>query len=140
MPSVSLALCVNADHVNLRAKPDAKSKVSWVVGRNMPLIQIDKRGPWLQVRDFEGEKHWIHARHVTSKVNCVVVRAKVANLRLGPGSEYHPTDLGLVKKYATFKKVGREEEWLKVQDSFGQIHWAHEKSVWEPRNYSRITF
>lgn len=140
LPSLSQALCVNGDHVNLRAKPDAKSKVTWIVGRNMPLMEVERKGAWMQVKDFEGERHWIHLRNVTSRVDCVVVRAKVANLRLGPGSQFAQTDLGYVKKYATFKKLGRDEEWLKVQDAFGQIHWAHETTVWEPRNYSRVTF
>lgn len=135
------ALCVNADHVTLRAKPSAKSKVSWTVGKNMPLLHAGrKEGPWIQVKDLEGEHHWIHARYLTHKVDCVIVRANTTNLRIGPGKQFAQTDLGTVKKYATFRKVGRDEDWIKVQDGFGQIHWTHESTVWEPRNYSRITF
>ena len=139
-PSFAFALCVNSDNVSLRAKPDANAKVSWTVGRNMPLLQVDRKGAWIQVRDFEGEQHWIHARNVNTRIECVVVRSSIANLRSGPGSQFGQTDLGFVKKYATFKKITRDEEWLKVQDAFGQIHWVHEKTLWEPRNYSHVTF
>jgi len=140
LPSLSHALCIKSDNVNLRAKPDQNSKVTWVVGKNMPLLQIDKKGPWIQVKDFEGEKHWVHARNITHGVNCVVVKAKSASLRSGPGQNFGQTELGVVRKYATFQKTGRDEEWIKVRDNFGQTHWTHERNMWEPRHYSRITF
>jgi len=139
-PLMSQALCVVNDHVPLRTKPDGHSKVSWIVGKNMPLLEVDRKGAWLQVKDLEGAKHWVHARNVTSRFNCVVVRARSTTLRSGPGPQFGQTDLGFVKKYATFKKIGRDEEWIKVQDSFGVIHWVNETAMWEPRNYSRITF
>lgn len=132
------ALCISNPQANLRAKPDGK--VSWIVGRYMPLVEVSRKGPWIQVKDFEGEKHWVHARMVTSKMNCVVVRSKVANLKSGPGANFGPTELGKVKKYATFKKLGRDDEWLKLQDEFGYVHWVHENTVWEPRNYKRVSF
>ncbi len=140
VPGLSQALCVSGDNVNLRSKPDAKSKISWVVGRNMPLLEVDRKGPWIQVKDLEGSRHWVHARNVTSKVNCVVVRSRTAHLKAGPGSQFGQTDLGFAKKYSAFKKIGRDEEWIKVQDSYGEVHWVNETTMWEPRNYSRITF
>jgi SH3-like domain-containing protein len=136
----SHAVCVLQNKVKLRAKPDAKAKVTWVVGQHMPLVEVQRKGAWYQVQDFEGEKHWVHARNITWKGSCVVVKAKTTNLRLGPGQNFAQTELGKAKKYATFKKIGRDEEWYKVQDAYGQVHWAHENTVWEPRNYSRVNF
>lgn len=106
----------------------------------MPFREVDRKGAWYQVQDFEGEKHWVHARNVSWKESCVVVKAAKAILKIGPGATFAPTDLGSVGKYATFKKLGRDEEWLKVQDVYGQTHWAHENTLWEPRNSSRVTF
>lgn len=137
---VSQAACVIQEKVKLHAKPDAKSKVTWTVGPHMPLVEVNKKGAWYQVQDFEGEKHWVHARHLTWKGSCVVVKAKVVNLRLGPGQKFASTELGSARKYATFKKVGRDDDWIKIQDSYGQIHWAHENNFWEPRGYSRVSF
>jgi SH3-like domain-containing protein len=134
------AACITQNKVKLRAKPDPKAKVSWVVGENMPVLEINKKGAWYEVQDFEGEKHWVHARHLTWKGSCVIVKSLTAKLRLGPGQKFASTDLGSVKRYAVFKKVGRDDEWLKLQDSYGQIHWAHENNFWEPREYSRVSF
>jgi SH3-like domain-containing protein len=140
LPFSAKSLCVVNDKVKLRAGPNDKSKVSWIVGQHMPLVEVEKKGAWYQVQDFEGEKHWVHARHVSGKGSCVVVKVKTANLRIGPGSNFAQTDLGSVRKYSTFRKIGRDEEWLKVQDIYGQVHWAHENTVWEPRNYTRVKF
>ncbi|MCC6138207.1 MAG: hypothetical protein IT287_06220 [Bdellovibrionaceae bacterium] len=134
------AVCVSDNEVELKVKPDAKAKSSWVVGRYMPLVEIGRKGAFRQVSDMDGSKHWIHARHLTSKYNCVIVRSDTANLRLGPGTQYPQTDLSYVRKYAVFKKVDRDEEWIKVQDEFGQYHWMHEQTLWEPRLRTKVTF
>jgi SH3-like domain-containing protein len=138
--SLSHALCVTSDRVKLRAKPDAKAKVTWVVDRYMPLLQVEKKGAWIQVADVDNSKHWVHARNVSGKIDCLVVKSKVAKLRLGPGTEYHPTDLGAARRYSTFKKMGRDDAWLKVQDDYGKDHWVHEDAIWEPRSYRRVSF
>lgn len=138
--NLSHALCVTSDRVSLRSKPDPKAKVTWIVDRYMPLLQVERKGAWIQVADVDNSKHWVHARNVSAKIDCVVVRSKNAKLRLGPGSEYHQTDLGLAKKYATFKKLGRDEAWLKIQDDYGHDHWVHEDTIWEPKSYRRVSF
>lgn len=132
--------CIIQNKVRLHTKPDSKSKVSWVVGANMPVVEVNKKGAWYQVQDFEGEKHWVHARHLTWKGSCVVVKSKIANLRIGPGARFAATDLATAKKYAAFKKVGRDDDWIKLQDGYGQTHWAHEANFWEPRDRYRVQF
>lgn len=138
--SQAQATCVSGNEVELKSKPDGKSKASWVVGRYMPLLEVTRRREWVQVVDVDNSKHWIHARHLTGKYSCVIVRAETANLRLGPGTQYPMTELSYARKYATFKKLDRDEEWVKVQDEFGQIHWLHEKNIWEPRVRTKVTF
>lgn len=140
MISQAYATCVSNNEVELKSKPDAKSKVSWIVGRYMPLLQVDRKREWIQVVDVDSAKHWIHARNLTTKFDCVIVRTESVNLRLGPGTQYPLTDLSYARKYSTFKKIGRDEEWIKVQDEFGQVHWLHEKTVWEPRIRTKIQF
>jgi SH3-like domain-containing protein len=134
------ALCISSSQVDLKAKPSSSSRTSWTVGKYTPLIQIDRKKEWVQVEDVDGARHWVHARHLTSKVNCAMVRARIANLRIGPGAQYSPTDLSVVRKYAAFKKLDRDEEWLKLQDEYGHVHWMHEKTLWEPRVRSKMSF
>lgn len=140
MNTAAHALCVTSERVKLRAKADGKSKVTWIVGKWMPLVQLDRKGAWIQVSDVDGSRHWVHARNVSNSIDCVIIKSKIANLRMGPGSEYHNTDLGAAKKYATFRKLGRDEAWLKLQDDYGQVHWAHENTLWEPRSVRKISF
>lgn len=140
LPSWAWCVCVSSSGVELKSKPSAKAKSSWTVGRYTPLLQLDRKKEWVHVVDVDGTKHWIHARYLTSKVNCVMVRASTAKLRSGPGMKYPQTDLAFVKKYAVFKKLERDEEWLKLQDEYGHIHWAHENTLWEPRVRSKVSF
>lgn len=134
------AVCVSGNEVELKTAPNPKAKSSWIVGRYMPFHEVGRKGSYRQVVDMDGVKHWIHARYLTSKYNCVIVSASTANLRLGPGTQYPQTDLSYVRKYATFKKVDRDEEWIKVQDEFGHYHWMHEQTLWEPRQRTKVTF
>ena len=136
----SLALCVNAEKANLRSKPSAKSRVTWVVERYMPLKRVKRKGAWLQVRDLDRKKHWIHRKLVTDNFRCAAVKVNRANLRSGPGSKFKRTDLAYVRKYAAFKKMDRDDAWLKLRDNYGRTHWAHESTLWEALNYSRHTF
>ncbi|MBY0314262.1 MAG: hypothetical protein K2Q26_01995 [Bdellovibrionales bacterium] len=140
LSTTSHALCVNSDKTRLRSRPDAKSKISWTVPKFMPLLQVDRKGAWIQVKDVDGAKHWVHAKYVSSKLDCAVVKAKTANLRVGPGTNFGITDLGRARKYSAFQKVDRDEEWLKLKDDYGQVHWAHENAIWEPRSRSRVSF
>lgn len=134
------AVCIDGDGVELKAKPSDKAKVTWVVGRYMPLLMGDRKGAWIEVYDVDSVRHWVHARHLTSKFDCLIVRTSSANLRRGPGESHPNTDLSYVKKYGTFKKIGRDEDWLQVQDEFGQTHWLHENTIWEPRVRRKVSF
>lgn len=133
------ASCVSKGEVELYSKPEGKGQ-SWIVGRYMPLLQVDRKGAWIQVVDVDNSRHWIHARYLTDDYDCVIVRSGTANLRLGPGTQYPSTDLAYVRKYATFRKLGRDEDWIKVKDEFGHIHWLHESNVWEPRYRTKVSF
>lgn len=134
------AACVVHNDVELKSKADGKGKVSLIVGLYTPLIEIQRKGAWIQVSDVDGVDHWIHARYLNRKVNCLIVRSSIAQLRTGPGKEFPTTPLSFAKKYTTFKKIQRDEDWLKVQDIFGQVHWLHETAVWEPRIRTKLSY
>lgn len=134
------AACISSDFVELRAKPSEKAKVTWTVGRYTPLLVGERQGAWYQVTDMDSKRHWVHARYLTTKYDCLIVRTSSANLRQSPSAQSPNTPLAYIRKYGTFKKLGRDEEWLKVQDEFGYVHWIHENTVWEPRFHRRMSF
>ena len=139
-PSYSMSLCVNVEQANLREEPSASARLAWTVGKYMPLMMVKQKGPWYQVKDFEGKKMWIFGKLVSTRIDCSVVRVDKTILREGPGTQFGKTPLGTAHKYMPFKKLDRDGAWLKLQDDFGYRHWVYEKNLWEPLAYSQITY
>ncbi|MDH4248770.1 MAG: SH3 domain-containing protein, partial [Deltaproteobacteria bacterium] len=59
-------LCVTASRANLRAGPGKEHRITWEVNRNMPLIQVERQGEWIKVRDVDDEFHWISDQMVAT--------------------------------------------------------------------------
>ncbi|MCH8157569.1 MAG: hypothetical protein IID18_07450 [Nitrospinae bacterium] len=53
------------------------------------------------------------------------IKDRKANLRQGPGKHYEK--LWTVFKYMPFKRIGRNGNWLRVQDLDGDIYWVYSK-------------
>jgi len=123
-------VCVQADRANLRASPSTNASKTWEVYRFMPLQKIKEQKGWVQVRDVDGDMHWIQKKFVTSKFDCAVVREKEARLRKGPGSKFNAVTGGSAKKYYSYKVLKKENQWLQVQDAKGGQAWIHRDSVW----------
>ena len=52
--------CVDAKIANLRSGPGTDNQILWQVERYHPIILVQKKGNWYQIKDFEGEEGWIH--------------------------------------------------------------------------------
>jgi SH3-like domain-containing protein len=144
LPTVCCAdvepVCVSKANVTLRRGPGEKYAATWTVPKYMPFLQIDKKGKWVKVRDLDGESHWVRRDKVSQRMSCLVVKARVAHLRKGPGSQEPIADLSTVDKYTPFRKLDRDGEWLKVRDDVAGVYWIHEDSVWIPMVHSRVEF
>jgi SH3-like domain-containing protein len=139
-PELARALCVTAPIAKLRAGPSVDHRVTWTVGQYMPLREIGKKGSWYQVQDMDGEKHWIHRESVSTKIQCVAVKAKVATLRKGPGRKFPASEIPTVDKYTPFLKIQREGDWLQVQDEYRETYWVADNQVWWPVTRMAIKF
>ena len=138
-------VCVTKAKVELRKGPGNKHAISWLVGKNMPFLKVgevkDKQKKrWYEVRDVDGEKHWVQASLVSRKISCAVVRSKQARLRQGPGKNFPSAELELVDRYTPFKKVDRDGEWVQLQDDYQEKYWVHETNLWIPAARSSVTF
>lgn len=135
------ALCVSAFQARLRAEPSGNAKVTWVVGRYMPLLEVDRKGSWYKVKDLDGEIHWVSSTEVTSRGRCVVVKVRRADLRTGPGTRQPLADLPSADRYTAFKRIEAEpEEWYRIEDESGDRYWIAASQVWRPTTVSRIGF
>ncbi len=134
------ALCVSVERANLRANPSTNAKITWTVGRYMPLLQTGSKGGWVKVQDLDGETHWILGSNVSGRIQCVVVKSKFTNLRTKPTTGAPLADITLADRYTPFKKLQREEAWLQVEDEMKEKYWIIDSGVWWPVKRSSLNF
>ncbi len=133
-------LCVSVDRANLRAGPGQNFKITWTVGKYMPFWQIGGKGQWLKVRDLDGEEHWIASSVITSRMSCVVVKTKFANLRRAPSGSAQQADIPIADRYTPFKRLERRDAWLRVEDDYKQIYWVADVNLWWPVKRTSVGF
>lgn len=49
------------ENCNVRSAPGTKSRVLFIVDREVPLKVLKRKGRWLQIVHEDGDKGWIHA-------------------------------------------------------------------------------
>lgn len=106
----------------------------------MPLLQVGNKGNWLHVEDLDGQKHWIFSKLVSAKGSCVAVKVKTATLRQGPGSRRPASELPFAERYSAFRKIDRDDAWVKLEDEYGGRFWIHESTIWIPMMRARISY
>ena len=134
------ALCINASMANLRAKPSSNSAITWVVGRHTPLVYLKSKGAWYQVKDQDGERHWVHSGLVTSRYKCLSILTSRANLRTGAGSHFPKHKYRAAEKYEAFKRLQKQDSWYEVKNNYGNVMWVHKSNVFIPRRNISINF
>ena len=128
--STASALCVNVPEANLRSGPNTKQAKTWEVFKYMPFSKISQKGNWYEVKDVDGDIHWIYNKLVTDKYKCAVVKSEKANVRSGPGKKYKKNLLSPAQKYTSFRIVETKGSWVKVKDEFGDTGWIHKNLLW----------
>jgi len=63
----------------------------------------------------------------SSAAFAVCVKASTANLREGPGTNHAKS--WVVYRYMPFKKIGKKDDWVNVEDVDGYKHWIHDDLV-----------
>lgn len=117
---------VSKDGVNLRSGSTTDSTVLFELPAGYPLEVLERKGEWLNVRDYENDKGWIYA-NLTSSTPYVIVKASKGNIRSGPGTEYDPT--GKVVRDVILQKVEQKGDWLKIHHP-QLTGWIHKNLVW----------
>ena len=123
--------CISAKKANLRTEPTTKSSISWKVFQNMPLRKIKTEENWVQVKDVDGQSHWIFHRLLTKDYTCAVIKVPKAHLRSGPGTQYQKIPgIAVAEKYTAFKFLLAKNGWAKLEDEYGQRLWVARKLIW----------
>jgi len=130
LPGAASALCVGVSEANLRQGPGTRHEKSWTVYKYMPLESLGRQGRWYRVKDVDGDVHWVNRRLVTQAMRCAVVKAQRANVRTGPGTHHARAPLGTVERYYSFRVIGRDGRWVRVQDELRNRGWISRALLW----------
>jgi SH3-like domain-containing protein len=126
-------LCVSVKKAYLRQTPNQNSKVSWIVGKHMPLEGVGRVRDWYKVKDMDSQVHWVHMNSVTSQGLCVAVTKSGTKLHAGPGSKYKLADFSIADRYYPYRTLDHDENWILVQDDRGNKGWVNSNLLWSPQ-------
>jgi hypothetical protein len=135
------ALCVNVPRVSLRSGPGPKFAETLKVGKYTPLKRKgDSKGGWIPVTDMDGDSHWIYAGAVSEEFECAAVKVDYTVVRTVASETGQISPIRYVDRYWPAKKVRMEDDWMQLEDDFGNRYWIKENKVWRPLIYSQISF
>lgn len=118
---------VKGNTLNVREKPTARSAMLWELGKGYPLQVVQRQGQWLRVRDNESTLGWVHAP-LTGKTPHMVVTARTANLRAGPGQNHRV--VGKLDELEVVRTLKKQGSWAHVQRDSGQKGWVARSLAW----------
>lgn len=133
-------VCVSVPKARLRASPSTSAKITWNVGRHMPLERLSQQNGWSRVRDLRGQVHWVISKNVTTNASCAVVKVRTAALVKGSGGNGGPADFRVADRYTPYKRIEREGEWIRLEDDFRGTYWTKVTNLWIPMRRSRVSF
>jgi len=113
---------VMKDGVNIRSGPSTEDDVLWEVFKDYPVEILQRKGDWVQVRDFENDKGWIYAS-LLSKETTIIVKVETANMRSGPTKD--DKIIATVKKGVVFTPVEQKGNWIKVRYKKDLTGWMY---------------
>lgn len=115
------------DGVMLRAAASQRAEARWWVDKGYPLQVVGRKGAWLHVRDFEGDRAWVlssrtsRQAHMVSKARALNVRAMPrANARVVARAGYGDV----------LRTLERRGDWVKVRTKGGAVGWVSRQRVW----------
>lgn len=118
---------VDRSEINMRTGPGTNHESLWLLSRGYPLIVLERKGNWLQVKDFEDDKGWVY-RPLTAKKPHFVVKVKVANIRKGPGTQARI--VGTANYGDVLRTLAHEGGWAKVRNADGLVGWVARRLLW----------
>ncbi|ADH85146.1 SH3 domain-containing protein [Desulfurivibrio alkaliphilus] len=129
LPATALAdyVSVQRDKINIRSGPGTDHEILWEVFRDFPLKVISRQGEWAQIEDFEKDRGWVYTPLVGNEKR-VIVQVEVANLRVGPGTNYEVK--ATVRYGVVFEPLERRRDWVKLQHSDGTTGWMSTNLLW----------
>ena len=120
---------------NVRSCASAKCSIKFKVWKYTPLemISVSKDKQWVEVKDFEGYRGWIH-KDLLSEAPGMSAKSDL-NIRSAPSSTA-PVAWTVEKGYS-LKFLKKQGQWLQVTDDAGTTGWVHQSLVWGFTEYKK---
>ena len=120
-------LTLKNNEVNLRQGPSFEYPIKLIYKKKyLPIIVLDKSGPWKKIRDFENNTGWIHTALLSKKKSAINIKNnsvlyKKSTIYSKPIAKLESGRLVLIKKC----KV----KWCKIS-SGGYKGWIVKNALW----------
>jgi len=120
-------LTLKKNEVNLRQGPSFEYPIKLIYKKKyLPVIILDKSGPWRNIKDFENNTGWIHVVLLSKKKSAINIKNnsiiyKKPTIYSKPIVKLEVGRLVLIKKCKT--------KWCKIT-SGGYSGWIFKDSLW----------
>ena len=120
-------LTLKKNEVNLRQGPSLEYPIKLIYKKKyLPVIILDKSGPWRNIKDFENNTGWIHVVLLSKKKSAINIKNnsiiyKKPTIYSKPIVKLEAGRLVLIKKCKT--------KWCKIT-SGGYSGWIFKDSLW----------
>ena len=120
-------LSLKKNEVNLRQGPSLEYPIKLIYKKKyLPVIILDKSGPFRKIRDFENNTGWIHVALLSKKKSAINIKNnsilyKKPTIYSKPIAKLESGRLVLVKKC--------KAKWCKIKSGDYQ-GWIYKKNLW----------
>ena len=120
-------LSLKKHEVNLRQGPSFEYPIKLIYKKKyLPIIVLDKSGPWKKIRDFENNTGWIHTALLSKKKSAINIKNnsvlyKKPTIFSKPIVKLESGRLVLIKKC--------KDKWCKVETG-GYYGWIIKDFLW----------
>lgn len=120
-------VAIDRPEVNMRSGAGTQHEAMWVLSKGYPLEVLQRKGKWLQVRDFENDKGWVY-RSLTGNKRHHVVKVNTLNIRSGPSTSTKIVGRAVRGEILTTRT--RKGDWVKIRQDGGITGWVARRLVW----------
>ena len=131
LPRYLYALCLAQDDVTFYAGPGKTfAQTAFNQPRHTALQPMEVWNDWIQVKDVDGDIHWVHSQFVLKNIFCATIKIDYVDMREGPGEFYSHIAYG--RKYQSFLFGQRVGKWTQLIADSGDNYtvWIRSKQVW----------
>jgi SH3-like domain-containing protein len=121
-------VAVDRPEINMRDGPGTGHTALWSLVRGYPLEVLGRKGDWYRVRDFERDIGWVYRPLTSSRKPHHIVKAKVANIRSGPGTRYRVR--GKTVYGEVLRTLDKQRGWVKIRQEGGPVGWISRSLLW----------